>query len=593
MALYPAYFIIIGLVIYFIGYQFYAKWFDKNIIESDASRTTPAHMYMDGAEFFPASRYILFGFQFKTITGLAPLLGPFLALIYGWLPGLIWVILGNFFIGWIHDYGSIAVSVRNEGKSHGPLTYELISPRARTILTWFIFIYLIMVVSVFTLFGATFLNGFPYTIVPTLGLFGIGVAMGWMLYKLKMNILNVTVIGIAAWIIIFFIGSWIFRPDGGIAWDKTHYTATLILTLGIVFLGAVLPIWSYTQPSNYLAFYMAYAFIIMLAVGALLTPFLKGGMPVLTEAQEGYPVVGTLFSVGEGSVIRALWPLMFITIACGSISGWHGLVGSSGSAKQVDSEMDMVPVGAGSMLSEGMLSLVAIASYVVVTAEPAISAATFVANAIRGPLNILDAIFPGGPFYVQSFIAFIFILFTVSITQVAVRFCRYSLAEVLGEKPVVGPLVKNTYIGAGIVCLITFFIAYWKAHEEIWLLFGGSNQLLAGITLMLITIWLVRRGKSAKFTGIPAVFMIVTTVVALLVTSWNAFMFARMADKPVVFARWGHSARFTTIMTSFAGILAIILVILALFVIRDAWESYKAAVKGEVVAEPAPAEAGK
>lgn len=588
MALYPAYFIIIGLIIYFIGYQYYAKWFDKRIIESDPARTTPAHMYMDGAEFFPASRYILFGFQFKTISGLAPLLGPFLALIYGWLPGLLWVLLGNLFIGWIHDYGAIAVSVRNEGKSHGPLTYELISPRARTILTWFIFIYLLMVVSVFTLFGATFLNVFPFTILPTLGLFGIGVAMGWMLYKLKMNILNVTVIGIVAWLIIFFIGSWIFRPDGGLAWDKTHYTATLILTLGLVFLGAVLPIWSYTQPSNYLAFYMAYSFIIMLAVGALLTPFLD--MPVLTEAQDGYPVIGTLFSVGEGSVIRALWPLMFITIACGSISGWHGLVGSSGSAKQVDSEMDMVPVGAGSMLSEGMLSLVAISSYVVVTREPSISAATFVANAVRGAVNILDAILPGGPFFVTSFVAFVFILFTTTITQVAVRFCRYSLAEVLGEKPAIGALVKNTYIGAGIVCLISFFIAYWKAHEEIWMLFGGSNQLLAGLTLILVTIWLVRRGKSAKYTGIPAVFMTVTTIVALLVTAWNAFMFARMAEKPTVFARWGHSATFTTIMTSFAGTLAIILVILALLVIKDAWQSYQTSVKGEVAVEAVASE---
>ncbi len=332
MALYPAYFIIIGLVMYFIAYQFYAKWFDKNLIESDASRTTPAHMYMDGAEFFPASRYILFGFQFKTITGLAPLLGPFLALIYGWLPGLIWILLGNFFIGWVHDYGSIAISVKQEGKSHGPLTYELISPRARTILTWFIFIYLIMVCSVFTLFGATFLNVFPTTIIPTLGLFGIGIAMGWMLYKLKMNILNVTVIGIVAWIIIFFIGSWLFNPDGGgISWDKTHYNAMLIMVLAIVFLGAVLPIWSYTQPSNYLAFYMAYSFIIMLAVGALLTPFLDPALPVLTEAQDGYPVVGTILSVGEGSVIRALWPIMFITIACGDPSvvgmGWLAQVG--------------------------------------------------------------------------------------------------------------------------------------------------------------------------------------------------------------------------------------------------------------------------
>ncbi|MFQ6124124.1 MAG: carbon starvation protein A [Candidatus Heimdallarchaeota archaeon] len=593
MALYPAYFIVIGLVLYFIGYQFYAKWFDKNIIESEPSRTTPAHMYMDGAEFFPASRYILFGFQFKTITGLGPLLGPFLALAYGWLPALLWILLGNFFIGWVHDYSSIAVSVKEEGKSHGPLTYEIISPRARTILTWFIFIYLLMVCAVFILFGSLFLNVFPATILPTLGLFGIGIAMGWMLYKLKMDIVRVTLIGIVSWIIIFFLGSWLFRSpeEGGISWAG-HFEVMLVLTIVLVFLGAVLPIWSYTQPSNYLAFYMAYAFIIMLAIGALLTPILPTPLPVLTEAKEGYPVIGDLFAVTDG-VIKAVWPLMFVILACGAISGWHGLVSSSGSAKQVDSETDMVPVGAGSMLSEGMLALVALSSYVVVTRVETIWAGAFVGATVRGAVTILDAILPGGPFYVTTFVAFTFILFTTSVTQVAVRFCRYSLAEVTGEVTGIGPLVKNTYIGAFIVVLIAGSIAYWKAHEEIWMLFGGSNQLLAGLTLMLVSIWLARRGKSAKYTGIPAIFMIVTTIFALLVTAWNAFTFARMAETPALFARWGHSATFTRIMTSISGTLAIILVILALFVIRDAWESYKAAVKGEVVAEAAPAEAGK
>jgi carbon starvation protein len=281
---------------------------------------------------------------------------------------------------------------------------------------------------------------------------------------------------------------------------------------------------------------------------------------------------------------------MFVVLACGAISGWHGLVGSSGSAKQVDSEADMVPVGAGSMLSEGMLALVALSSYVVVTRVETIWAGAFVGATVRGAVTILDAILPGGPFFVRSFVAFTFILFTTSVVQVAARFCRYSLAEVTGDYPVIGPLAKNSYAGTIIVLLIAGSIAFWKAHEEIWMLFGGSNQLLAGLTLMLVSIWLARRGKSARTTGIPAVFMIVTTIIALLVTAWNAFMFARMAETPAVFARWGHSPTFTRIMTSISGTLAIILVILAVFVIKDAWESYQAAVKGEVKVEAVASE---
>ena len=589
MAIYPAYFIVLGLVIFFIGYQFYAKWFDKNLIESDPSRTTPAHMYMDGAEFFPASRYILFGFQFKTITGVSPLFGPFIALIYGWLPGLIWILLGNFFIGWLHDYGAIALSVKEEGKSHGPLTYEIISARARTILTWFIFIYLILVASVFGIIGATMLNTYSTTILPTLGLFGIGAAMGWMLYKLKMDIVRVTIIGIVAWCITFFIGGWLFRPDGGLT-PIDNFVAMLLLSLILVFLGAVLPIWSYTQPSNYLAFYMAYGFVVILALGALLTPFLD--LPVVSEAAGGYSVIGTIFDVVDGD-IKALWPLMFVTIACGAVSGWHGLVGSSGTAKQLDSEADLVPVGAGSMLSEGMLALVALSSYVVIAPEAGMSWSKAL---VIGGTSILDKILPGGPFFVESFIAFTFILFTLSITQVVIRFGRYSLSEVVGEVPGIGPLVKNPYIGAFIITIIAGAIAYWRAYFELWMLFGGSNQLLAGVTLMLLSIWLVRRGKNPKYTGYPAIFMIITTIFALLITSWNAFNIALMDVKPASYtgrAGFLGNTTYITIMTSFTGILGIILVILAILVIRDAWESYKAAVKGEVVAEAAPAEAGK
>ncbi|RLI40529.1 carbon starvation protein A, partial [Candidatus Bathyarchaeota archaeon] len=156
MQFYPIWFVILGIVIYALAYYIYARWYDRNVWEPDPKRATPAHMYMDGITFFPVGKWVLYGFQFKGIAGLGPILGPFIGLFYGWLPALLWLLVGNFFIGWIHDYSVLFLSVRNEGKTLGPLSYELISPRARKALIGFLFFYLILLIATFDVLCSVF-----------------------------------------------------------------------------------------------------------------------------------------------------------------------------------------------------------------------------------------------------------------------------------------------------------------------------------------------------------------------------------------------------------------------------------------------------
>ncbi|HDI42441.1 MAG TPA: carbon starvation protein A, partial [Candidatus Bathyarchaeota archaeon] len=209
MAVYPAYFTLLGLIVYAIAYFVYARWYDKHIWEPDPKRTTPAHMYMDGVEFFPASRYILYGFQFKGIAGAAPIVGPFVALFYGWVPALIWILLGNFFIGWIHDYGALFTSVRRDGKTLGPLAYEIISPRARSALMGFLIYYLIMVAAAFFFVCSILFHLRGGGLVFMVFIVIAGIITGILLYRVKVHILYATVVGWIIMIIGLYLGSYV------------------------------------------------------------------------------------------------------------------------------------------------------------------------------------------------------------------------------------------------------------------------------------------------------------------------------------------------------------------------------------------------
>ena len=509
---------VVGTVLlYAVAYFVYGRWIDRNVWRSDAKRATPAHMYMDGVEYFPTSRYVLWGYQFKSVAALGPILGPFIGVTFGWLPALLWIIGGNFFIGWLQDYGSMMLSVRKEGRSFGPITYEFTGAGGRTNLLAFVLFYLIILSAAFIALIATFWNSFKgTTFVPTIGILFAGLLCGQLLYRFKMNVFVVTGIGLALIVLSLYLGTVlpVVLPWG--AWNIAVWAGVCVL---ILYIAAILPTPTFIQPTNYLAFYPAVAAVVLIIVGALATPFtgvdikLPAG-PFLTDPQ---------------GLLGPIWPILFIAIACGAISGWHSLVSSSSSSKQLDVETDALPVGAGAMLSEGLLALASLIAYMVLTpafvfgipGDPANPSHTNVASWPVGAALLVSKLLgvDAANVVLTTFFGLILIVYALTVQALVTRFFRLVAAETWGEGRF--RLFGNKHVATAVGLGVPWGFAVSGSWWALWLYFGGANQLLAGLAIMLITIHLARIRAPTKYSLIPGIFMVVTTLAALLWQTWT------------------------------------------------------------------------
>jgi len=509
---------VVGTVlVYAVAYFVYGRWIDRNVWRSDAKRATPAHMYMDGVEYFPTSRYVLWGYQFKSVAALGPILGPFIGVTFGWLPALLWIIGGNFFIGWLQDYGSMMLSVRKEGHSFGPITYEFTGAGGRTNLLAFVLFYLIILSAAFIALIATFWNSFKgTTFVPTIGILFAGLLCGQLLYRFKMNVFVVTGIGLALIVLSLYLGTIlpVVLPWG--AWNIAVWAGVCVL---ILYIAAILPTPTFIQPTNYLAFYPAVAAVILIIVGALATPFtgvdikLPAG-PFLTDPQ---------------GLLGPIWPILFVAIACGAISGWHSLVSSSSSSKQLDVETDALPVGGGAMLSEGLLALASLIAYMVLTpafvfgipGDPANPSHTNVASWPVGAALLVSKLLgvDAANIVLTTFFGLVLIVYALTVQALVTRFFRLVAAETWGEGRfrLFGNKHVATAVGLGVPWAFAVSGSWWA----LWLYFGGANQLLAGLAIMLISIHLARVRAPTKYSLIPGIFMVVTTLAALLWQTWT------------------------------------------------------------------------
>src|SRR3989441_700340 len=419
----PFLWVVVTIGLYGVAYWGYGKWIDRNVWRSNAKKATPAHMYMDGVEYFPVSRYVLWGYQFKSIAALGPILGPFIGITFGWLPALLWIIGGNFFIGLLQDYGAMMLSVPDEGRSVRPVTYEV--------------------------------TGAP---------------------------------------------------------GPSEVAAV------ILYAAAVLPTPMFVQPTNYLAFYPAYAAILLILFGALMTPFWGASFLGLTLPRAPTPIsiqmpAGPFWFDPQG-ILGPIWPILFVAIACGAISGWHSLVSSSSSAKQLDIETDALPVGGGAMLSEGLLALASLIAYMVL-APSFFVGRTNVAAWVAGAVTLTTPFLGGltAPI-LTTFFGLVLIIYALTVQALVTRFFRLVAAESWSEGRfhMFGNKHVSTVVGLGIPWAFAVSGSWWA----LWLYFGGANQLLAGLAIMLITIHLARTRAPTKFSLIPGVFMIVTTLAALV-----------------------------------------------------------------------------
>jgi carbon starvation protein len=541
--------LILGFVVAFIGYRFYAKYIDTKIIKSDPKRVTPAKMYMDGVEFMPTSKNILFGYQFKSIAGAAPIIGPIIAIQWGWLPALIWILAGAFFIGWVQDYSTAMMAMRNEGASFGGLSHKLISPRARIILLAFIYFYLLLIAGAFgnvVVSTAIALKAAPMAwLLLTVG----GVLAGQMIYRWRKDIILTTVVTVA----IALLGIWL----GTIAPSDKVIGATLansrvlwaIAACVFCYFAAVLPIWRFALPINYVASYIVFLGLFFGIIGIfIIHPNFT--LPAYTN-----------FSIKIGPI----WPIMFVTIACGAISGWHSIVSSSGTARQLENEMDARPVGAGVMFVEMMLALFAL----IIAGTIFTSSAEYGTAIAKGP----GAIFAGGvakflgalglPATVgRSYGSVMMIVLAITIMQLVIRFMRVATSELLSD---ISPIFRNAHIGTFIASFLTIVIILTGWWQYLWVLFGGANQLMASLALMLVTAWLMSEGKPTAWVFYPMIFMFITTIAALVYTSYS------LLQKVLSGAVKGEALIGNTLM----GLVGIFLVLAALVLATEGIKAFR------------------
>jgi carbon starvation protein len=562
--------LIVGALGIGIGYRLYARGIDRDIVQPDPKKATPAKMYMDGVDFTPASRNVLFGYQFKSVAALAPLTGPIVALQWGWLPALLWILLGVFFIGWAQDYGAMIMGVRREGDTMGALSYKLISPRARNILMIFIYFYLLLIMGAFGNAVGKVLMIKPQVPFGMIAVVLMGILAGQMTYKWKQDIVLTTVVTV----VLSFVGIWVSTlpfmsnifaaiyglPESPIIFlgnTQAQVIGTLLMVI-FCYLGAVLPIWSFAQPVNYVSFWIVTLGMVGGVIGLLIWRPGMGDFP----AYRG-------FTQASGP----LWPMLFVTIACGAISGWHSLVSTSGTARQLEKETDALPVGGGAMFLEAAFAVIAF-----LTATTAFGGWQGYLDA-GGPGGAL-AVFAGGlaqflqrigiPSGFGTAYGSVFLtIMAITIMQLVVRFMRVASAEMLGDAL---PIMRNVHVGSIVALILTVIFVLVIPWLTIWGAFGGANQLMAGLALLLITLWLISEGRNHTWAFYPAIFMIVTTIAALLYLAYVNLVKKLPAATSVQ----------ASIASALVGIICLVLVVAAAFLIVDGWQAIQRARKEKV-----------
>ena len=626
--------VVIAAIIIYAAYNFYAKMVDRNVIQADAKKATPAKMYMDGVDFMPTSRNVLFGYHFKSIAAAGPIVGVITAAnLWGWLPALLWLMIGVSFIGWASDYSAIVVAVRNDGNSLSAISHRLIAPRTRNIMFVFIFFYLLLIAGAFMGIMAALLAARPDVPLGVIMLGVMGLLAGQMLYKWKMDLILVTLIVVVVTIAAMLVGpvglattstgapDFTKGPVSGavLAFDKAvdsisggtaltvvtdptaadprvpapgadgkrastalynaatgeiktmpSYLLWAIFLLVFAYLSSILPIWRFAQPVNYIGFWITLIAIGLSAIGAVLAPFIKPDIGAFALAaykpQSWLPAAGASW--------QPLWPMLFVTIACGAISGWHALFGSIGTARQLEYETDALPVGGGAMFTENTLALLSLVA--VSIAGTGGGAGRFAA----GVGSLLTVIF-GANFKIYGTALGLgtFMVIVLTVTQLIFRVMRVTLSEWVGEA---APVLKNMHVSTIVSMLLTIALVLTGTWVYLWQLFGAANQLMAALSLLIVTVWLRQQKRNPAFALWPMLFMYVTTLVATLITARNLYATIILKSKYAleIGGAWAMV------------IIAVLLFVAAIFIGWDGYQAYQRYSKGEAPKkQPAPAAA--
>jgi carbon starvation protein len=586
--------VILSLVTFTVGYVGYSRYLSQ-FVELDDSNETPAHKYNDGQEYVPSKKSVLLGHHYSSIAGGAPIVGPITAgAAFGWLPAILWIAIGNPLFGAVHDFMSLSASVRHEGKSIGYIIGEYVGDRGKDMLLWFAFLTIILVIAVFALVVAVVFDVFPATATASLLYMGLAILFGMYLYQFNLPFLP----GAVAFIAMIFAGVFVGIEFPIAMVDTGNLPADTVVLLGdasswswlplaeaqnanraawvpvvviYAFLASVLPVWVLLQPRDFLTSSLLYVGVGGMLLGVLVTT-------VLGLAGSGFSVsVGgnTYTSLemnlpafkGFTSALGPIFPFLFVTIACGTISGFHSLVSSGTTAKQLDKETDARAIGYGAMLGEGLLATTAVAALALVAVTDfGAGIVGALANFPTGGAIMLGAGFGLPTAIGTTFIGLVFVSFLLTSTDTATRLGRYMLEEVVGTPETsVQETATNRYVASGLLlCLPAYLLVGSGSWSTLWPLFGGANQTLAALALLAATLWLANWDESKQLisTGVPMALMLAVTVFALL---WIGLYTAPM-DVLAASSMTGMLA---------AGLQSVIALVLSGLALSLAWMGYK------------------
>jgi len=502
---------LIGLGAFGLGYVFYSRFIARHVYALNDDRPTPAHTLEDGVDYVPTNRFILWGHHFTSIAGAAPIVGPAIAVIWGWLPAFLWVVLGTVFLAGVHDSGAIWASIRNRGQSVGALTGALVGRRAQGVFMIVIFLLLLMVNAVFAVVIARLFTGFPESVVPAWSAIAVALVLGQLIRRKKIGLAFLSVAGLVVLYGMIWVGQYtpVVLPERALGLAASaQWIVILFVYAGI---ASLLPVWMLLQPRDYINGLQLFVGLGLLFIAV-----------VVANPQIVAPMINTDAPPGTPSIV----PLLFVTIACGAISGFHGLVSSGTTSKQLNRESDARFVGYFGAVGEGALALGAIiaatAGFATVGEWDTLYAAFGdggVAAFVQGGANIMAAGW-GLPAAVgTTLLAVMAVLFAATTMDTGVRLQRYIIQE-WGEIHEIGALRRNgpaTLVAVGTCTALAFGAGGMDGTGGllIWPLFGTTNQLLAALTLMVISLILLRAGRPVWFTLVPMLLILVVTVFAL------------------------------------------------------------------------------
>ncbi len=494
----------ISIILFWAGFVFYARLLER-VWEVNPTHSTPAFSKYDGVDYIPARHWtILFGHHFASIAGAGPIIGPVIAaMLWGWLPALIWIVIGCIFLGGVHDFSALMLSLRHDGKSIADVTQRILNFKSKMVFSAFVFLSLILVMAVFSAVTAKTLMNEPGLVIPTFGLIFVAILVGLMMYKWRWNQLIATIIGVALLFGLLILGNHIPIVINAIDPLKIW----IIILLVYAFIASVLPVNILLQPRDYLSTFILFFGLLFGYTGLVLTrPQMHTPAFISWTARQGY-----------------LWPMLSVIVACGAISGFHSLIAGGTTSKQLANEGEARRIGYGAMILEGILALLALLC---------VTAGLYWTQGSGEAGLIYPQLMKGGD-WIGTFsagfgritrpilgslgtisAAVMLNAFVMTTLDSATRINRYITEELFGDGLRI-KIFRNRYFSTSVIICLTLWLALgnWKI---IWPIFGTANQLVAALVLLVVSAYLAGVRKVTKITILPTIFMLITTFTALI-----------------------------------------------------------------------------